>query len=45
MRVNNRRSITEKFINSLKNRLVGKMVTIVLDKSQWIIKDISILEM
>ena len=40
---NNRRSITDKFTNTLKNKLVGKSVNIVLEKSQWVIKDSSIL--
>jgi len=43
--INNRRSITNKFISTLKNKLVGKTVDMVLEKSQLMIKDSSILGM
>lgn len=42
--VNNRRSITENFINTIGNKLVGKTIVIVLEKSQWVLKDSSILK-
>jgi len=42
--VNNRRSITENFINTLGDKLVGKTIDIVLEKSQLKIKDSSILK-
>lgn len=42
--INNRSKITDKFIQTLKNQIVGKAIKVVQSKTNWSLKDNSILE-
>ncbi len=45
LRVNNRKQITEKFVENLKNQLVGKSIQIKNSGTTWKLKDDSVLQL